>query len=277
MIKNFLYKNFIYFYSFIFSRKFFIKFNNLIFKCSLSSLGIQNLNSRSEFTYIKKIIKNFDFNNNLFLDIGAHHGEITEYVYNLTNNIDIVSFEPNPNSFNFLKNRFKNKLDRIDLQNIACGNKDENSVIYDFENSKNGSVNSTMIKDVMTELYKRKKNTQSIIELKIVVSKLDSFLKDNKKKIPIIKIDTEGFEYNIIEGALETFKNASVEIVIIEFNKMNVYKKVFLRDFCNILKNYNPYRLMANGDLLNLYPYNPVNSEIFGYQNIVFKKHNLKC
>ena len=59
------------------------------------------------------------------------------------------------------------------------------------------------------------------------------------------------------------------------FNESNVYSRVFLKDFINLLYNYSLYRIMPGGKMLELNkPYSPKTHEIFVTQNIIFIKNN---
>jgi len=51
---------------------------------------------------------------------------------------------------------------------------------------------------------------------------------------------------------------------------MNVFSRVFMHDFFELMKGYRFYRLLPHG-LLPLKRYIPL-TEIFAYQNIVAKK-----
>jgi len=56
---------------------------------------------------------------------------------------------------------------------------------------------------------------------------------------------------------------------------MNVYSRVFFRDFYELLVNYNFFRMLPDG-LIFLGKYNPIFQEIFAYQNIVAIRKDLK-
>jgi len=76
-------------------------------------------------------------------------------------------------------------------------------------------------------------------------------------------------------GAIELIKNNKIDVIHFEFNEMNVYSRVFFRDFHELLVNYNFYRMLPDG-LVFLGDYNPIYQEIFAYQNIVVIRKDLK-
>ena len=76
-------------------------------------------------------------------------------------------------------------------------------------------------------------------------------------------LDVEGLEYEVIKGA----KKTSPRMIQFEFNSMDVYFRIFLKDFYDLLPNYDFYRISPK-ELIPLGEYNTIN-EIFAYQNIL--------
>ena len=70
----------------------------------------------------------------------------------------------------------------------------------------------------------------------------------------------------VLEGARELILGKMINIIAFEFNEMNVISRVFLKDFFNILPEYNFFRLLQDG-YISL-SYSSLN-EIFAYQNII--------
>ena len=55
-------------------------------------------------------------------------------------------------------------------------------------------------------IYDEKQNAREVIKTeKVLISTVDAFLKD-KKTPNLIRMDVEGYEYNIIKGMNETLK-----------------------------------------------------------------------
>jgi hypothetical protein len=135
--------------------------------------------------------------------------------------------------------------------------------IYTYKNDKS-SEHASVIKDVMVTLHK----SDQIENYQVPIISLDNLCKDHSiEKIHFLKIDTEGFELEVLKGAANFIKENKIEVIQFEFNEMNIYSKVFLHDFYKTLPNYNFHRLSKN-KLIPLGNYNSVN-EIFRYQNII--------
>ena len=140
------------------------------------------------------------------IDIGAHKGETIDLFIENFNVKKIYAFEPNPKVFDFLKKKIKRKnIKRIILFNIGLGKKKEKKKLLVFNESSSSTFHAI---DKNTNYYKRKKFFLSPFSKVLVSSKflvdiypLSEIFKKNKiSKIHILKIDTEGYEFNILKG-----------------------------------------------------------------------------
>jgi FkbM family methyltransferase len=125
------------------------------------------------------------------VDIGANIGFSTILLSNLVGNKGkVYSFEPDKTNFHFLKRNTKNRKN-VSLQNLAVGNKDGSTNLY---LSKNFNVNH--------RCYDAGENN---IVKKVKCVTLDKFF-GTKKRIDLIKIDIEGFDYYATLGARNLIK-----------------------------------------------------------------------
>ena len=95
-------------------------------------------------------------------------------------------------------------------------------------------------------------------------------MKSPRERIDIIdflKVDTEGHELAVLQGASSLIEDGRIGCIHFEFNEMNIVSRVFFLDFRELLHNYKLYRLLPNG-LLPLGD-SPLETELFAYQNIV--------
>lgn len=249
------------YYPKIFAKPKFFEFNNFLIDLGLRGVGIMNYeNNRisGEKYFSEYVIKNYKPEN--VFDVGAHKGDYTE-LYRTTNSC-IFSFEPNPRPFKILRERFKN-YKNISAINIGLSDTIHDEIIYDIKD-KFGSVYASLHREVITGLHKC--NAQEII---VKSDTLDNFAyKNSIKNIDLLKVDTEGSELSILKGAINLIEQKAIKIIHFEFNEMNVYSRTYLKDFFDILKNYNLYRLLPNSFLPIHYKY-PHKSEFFAFQNIV--------
>jgi len=207
-----------------------------------------------DYSYQKKWIKFLKKNKyndfKILIDIGAHKGESIKLFSKNFIIKKIISFEASPINFEFLKKKIdENKQEynntEIVLENIALGA--ENKII-EF-NQFNESSSST-IKDINKEskYYKRKfrlinflNNKKTFQKIKIKVLKLKDYIeKNNIKKIDFIKIDTEGYEFEILLGLENKIK--LVDIIMFEHHYDNMIKKGYTFENINkllIKNNFN--------------------------------------
>jgi len=124
------------------------------------------------------------------VDVGANIGYYTVLLADkVGKNGKVYAFEPDITNFEILKKNIEvNNLKNVEIINAAVG-------------SKAGKLKLYKSKDNFGDhkLYGKDKNIETV---KIV--KLDDYLKD--KKINLMKIDTQGWEPEVIEGAMKIIK-----------------------------------------------------------------------
>ena len=67
------------------------------------------------------------------------------------------------------------------------------------------------------------------------------------ERIDVLKIDTEGAERLVLEGFAEMIANGQVEIVQFEYGMTNIYTRVLLKDFYEMLPGYAIGKVMPRG------------------------------
>lgn len=195
-------------------------------------------------------------------DVGANTGEYSLLLKDVFSLATIYAFEPNPVTFRLLEEKTK-MVSNIQSFPVGLGSNESTMEIYTYKNDQS-SEHASVIKDVMVTLHK----SDQIENYQVPIMSLDNFCKDRSiENIHFLKIDTEGFELEVLRGALNFINEKKIEVIQFEFNEMNIYSKAFLHDFYKTLPNYNFHRLCKN-KLIPLGAYNSSN-EIFRYQNIV--------
>lgn len=137
------------------------------------------------------------------IDIGGHKGETLEFFMDNFSVNKIFVFEPNIKLFKYIKKKFFNE--KIFLFNNGVGFKNERKKLNVVVDSASSTINKI---NTNTEYFKRKKKFLTFRKkdnffLKpqdIEVVNLSEFLLYKEKKFDVLKIDTEGYEYNILKG-----------------------------------------------------------------------------
>ena len=166
--------------------------------------------------YIKTEIKNFDY----FLDIGSNSGTISLPFIN-ENNLKIICFEPLDYNFQKLKKNYEinNALKNHIFHKLALSDKQEDGYIYfgdvEFENPGGATLDKT-------------RNLINTQREKIKIERLDDLYHFKDQKI-FIKIDVEGFEKQVIEGAVNNLKN----------NKILMYLETQNQELLNYMEGLN--------------------------------------
>ncbi|MDA9744272.1 FkbM family methyltransferase [Candidatus Pelagibacter sp.] len=196
--------------------------------------------------FLKKMKLN-DFN--VVFDVGAHKGETIDLYLKHFNIEKLYSFEPNYFTFNYLKKKIdkikniKNKTE-ITIENIALGKENKQIMMKHLDESS-----SSTIKEINTDsnYFKRKKklllnlkNKNFFSEISAQQICLDEYMsKKNISKIDFLKIDTEGYEFEVLSGAKNNIKN--VNLVLFEHHYHDMIKKNYKFSNLHDLLNKNNF------------------------------------
>ncbi len=174
----------------------------------------------------KKIIKN---NKPIIFDIGANKGQSIERFLKVNNNAVIHSFEPNKDEFDLLKKKYNNNKN-IKLNNIALGEKKSRKYFNITEHSANSSFlelnkDTNWIKLRSSQLNVDKENYIKK-KIEVDIETLDTYCNQNLiEKIDIVKIDTQGYEEQILIGCKEMIESQKIDALEIEITFSSVYEK----------------------------------------------------
>lgn len=166
------------------------------------------------FRLIKKVV-NID-KNYIILDIGAFDGNSSILFTKTFPNYKITAFEPNETSYNIaIKNTksFKN----IEVKKIALSDKSDIAEFNITKNAVSSSLNS--ISDILSKESGYKDELSVVKKITVETKPLDDY-KINTE-ILFIKIDTQGNELRVLEGAKNTLKNTL--FVLVEMSNHNIY------------------------------------------------------
>lgn len=153
--------------------------------------------------YSRKLIKKYVKSSDNCVDIGAHKGEFLSYFIKQSPKGQHLAFEPIPHHYSALKNKWS---DIAQIYPFALSNKMGQS---EFQWVKNAEAYSGL---------KRRKYAVSnpdIETIEIETRKLDEFIVENRP-IHFIKIDVEGAEFLVLQGAKEILKTQK-PFVLFEF------------------------------------------------------------
>ncbi len=182
----------------------------------------------------KKIVKYFKSEKiqiNTFFDVGAHKAETVKLFNDNFEIKEFYCFEPSPINFNYLKKRIIKIRNNIKIFNFGLG---ESKSVLNF-NQLEESSSSTLVNINQNSNYFKKKNKilnffnfkkNTIKKINVEINCLSDFMEQHSiKKIDILKIDTEGYEFSVIKGAKKRIKD--VKYIYFEHHFDNMLQKKY--------------------------------------------------
>lgn len=161
-------------------------------------------------------------------DIGASFGVFSLMLHYLYPKVKIYAFEPGKENFHFLSKNCHN-VTNINLFNVAIGEKKDKVDFFFDKNYPEGSKIGKV------------KNDKTYIVQQL---SLNDFVKDHKiRKISLMKIDVEGYEYNVLKGASKILKKVKILIIETDLAKLTNIIQIL------ILLNKYKFNLVSIGDI----------------------------
>jgi FkbM family methyltransferase len=237
---------------------------NYILDLSLRAKGYnnsQNFTVTGEEYFFKNILS--VIKPRVCLDVGANIGDYSRALLEMTN-AQVYAFEPLIEPFNKVEDLKKEFGDRIIPINKGVGANNEYLNIY-F--NKDVSAHASFSKDVQAVPYLDNSSVESI-----EVITLDTFFENfNDLNIDFIKIDTEGFEWEVLQGAKNILEKYKPKIIQIEFNWHQLFRSHTIFTFSKILSDYKVFQLLPNG-IIERNPKEPY-TNIFHFSNFIFIRY----
>ena len=163
-----------------------------------------------------KIINQFSINK--LFDVGANIGQYSQYMREIGFNKKIISFEPLKTAYQTLA-EVASKDNNWIVNNYALGNENAESMI-----NVSGNSFSSSILNMLPEHINRAPESKYIAKEKIEIKKLDSVFNNYyvEGDNVMLKIDTQGYEKNVILGAGNVLNKIS--IIQLEMSVIGLYE-----------------------------------------------------
>lgn len=171
-----------------------------------------------------------------YFDVGANKGDWTNFILeNKPDPYKCYLFEPGRAAFAYLQKRFNSPS--IELKNVAISSTEGTADFYEEENA--GEM-SSMLKGWARET--------SLIS--VTCSTIDQEITENKILfLDFLKIDVEGFDLKVIEGAMQSIKEQKIGIIQFEYNGswLSAGSSLFGAYQIFNANNYKTYLIRKNG------------------------------
>ncbi|OUR98863.1 hypothetical protein A9Q84_05475 [Halobacteriovorax marinus] len=164
----------------------------------------------------KDLIEKYINDEDVFFDIGANIGHFSFYFKRKFKNLKCLLFEPHPVLSSCVRKTIKySNLTDIDVHEVALSDKD--STLEFFEDTFNDGGHS-LISDKIS------KRSQQGNSFKVVAVTMDEYVKDlGIRRIDFMKIDVQGAEFMLLDGAKSTIAKFSPKIFV-ELENAHVLK-----------------------------------------------------
>lgn len=150
--------------------------------------------------------------NGIFIDVGANLGYYSLLAGSL--GYKVVAFEPLNKNYNVFQKSIDQNNFNIILSNKAVTNQSNQTISLQYVNTNMGGASSF----------------QQGLSQQATTITLDDYFKDKEEDIAFIKIDTEGYEPEVILGAQNLIKNGKIGIILVEitpeFRSVELYAQM---------------------------------------------------
>jgi len=165
-----------------------------------------------DFALLKKFPSNGEL---LFVDIGTNRGDAIQSMLTMRNNCSVVGFEPNPIVYKKTLSLYKNSK-KVTIHNCGLGKEKGSFTLYlpffrNFMFDGLASFNKAEAADWLKgRIFGYSPDRLHIKEMNCEIRRLDDF----NLSPYFIKIDVQGFEYEVLQGGLETLKRSQPGLLI---------------------------------------------------------------
>ena len=189
---------------------------------------------------IIKLIKKYKISK--LIDVGSHKGEFLENFLKFKKAKTIYAFEPQIDVYNILNKRFK-KHKNIKKINIALDSKVGKKKIHINKLSLTSTLSIINNKSFFLKIKKLllQNNKNFLKSYFVKTSSIDIFFKNVNLKDSLLKIDVEGFEYNVLLGSRKSLQK--IKYIIIEKQFSNLHKG-YNFNLCHIFLLKNKFKLI---------------------------------
>ncbi|MBK8094079.1 MAG: FkbM family methyltransferase [Verrucomicrobiaceae bacterium] len=197
----------------------------------------------------------------VIFDVGANIGEWSVFMHKYQPQARLFLFEP---SQECIKQLFDKHIPNATIIGKACSHQ---SGVADFYASSPTDGSASL--HARGESYFAE---EKYLVSSVPTTTIDEIMHlESLTTIDFLKMDVEGHEYSVLEGAAAALKNRRIRALSFEFGGGNINSRTYFRDFWNLLTSsgFKFYRVTPGGRLLHLDHYYEDQEYFRGVSNYV--------
>lgn len=177
----------------------------------------------------------------IIFDVGANIGSYSSAVISrLGKTVRLYCFEPSKKAFELLTSNLT-EYENVNCFNFGFGDKEEFVTLY---SNAEGSGLASIYNRRLDHFGISMKQTEQIC-----IRTLNNFCRDNEiEYINLLKLDVEGHELKVLNGAHNLIDSNSIDFIQFEFGGCNIDSRTYFQDFFYLLNPYcKIYRVLKDG------------------------------
>lgn len=217
-----------------------------LYLLSLRGLGYNNPKEEinGENRFVREWLRNRHEPLTVF-DVGANAGDFTgNFALHAQAPCEFHLFEPHPETFARLSARFPGQPN-VALVRAGVGAQKGEMPLYDVQ-GQHGTVWASFRREAVTELLRKPPESA-----RVEVITLDEYCERRGiERIDYLKIDTEGFEREVLMGACRLIEAHRIRTIQLEWNDIQTVSGFTLFQLTHLLPGFEIRRLLPNGTTL---------------------------
>ncbi|MEM9469194.1 MAG: FkbM family methyltransferase [Pseudomonadota bacterium] len=240
----------------------FPKLNTRMLNMALKAHGYNVHHQNSGEDRLVKLLKDAK----VCIDVGANQGQYASILLKYTN-ANIISFEPNPLVFQVLSQLAEKNSNRLTAINKGVADQTGTLTLHHGVDVSihGGDTGFASFSEEVKQIPRvnRANSHQTLVE----VTSLDEY--DLPDEIDLIKIDVEGFEYEVLKGMQKIIKQKRVKYIQLEYGPQQFYRGHTLADLSKLMPGYDRSYRLSRYKLIPCDAKSP-ESQLYSLSNWVF-------
>lgn len=215
---------------------------HLLHRIALAGMNVGcpcNVGESGEWRVLRLIARLFPSEAPTVFDVGANVGHYSRAVLRELPNARLHSFEPSPKTYQQLQGNLAGTT--AQLHNMGMSRERGVATLFGANNDS-----------ALSSLHKRQLGHVGLAvdsEEQAILGTIDEFCAErNLARIHLLKLDVEGHELSVLQGAASMLGRDAIDVIQFEFGGCNVDSRTYLRDFYELFgARYTLYRVLPHG------------------------------